>query len=76
MDAISIILAIVFPVLMAWFGSLEWRLRNMSNKTSKAMDRDDTEKLIDLKQEVLYVLHREIKDNIKEINKKMDRLID
>jgi hypothetical protein len=76
MDVISIILAIVFPVLMAWFGSLEWRLRSMSKQVNDSMNRDDTEKLIDLKQEVLYVLHKEIKNDIRDINRKIDRLLD
>lgn len=58
--------------ILAWYASLEWRLRTVHAKVNDSMDRENTEKLIDLKQEPIRVALGDIKDDVKTILKKLD----
>lgn len=61
---------------MAWFGSLEWRLRNVNVKVQDTMNKDEVEHLINLKLEVLQYMHTEIRNETKLLNLKIDKLLE
>lgn len=48
----------------------------MKTKVEKTVGKDDIEKLIDIKMMVHQVEIREIKDDLRRIETKLDRLID
>lgn len=75
MDVTLISMTIV-PVILAWLGSFEWRLRNMSNRLNNMATKEEIEKLIDLKQEVLQVIQTETRKDIQVVDAKLDKLID
>lgn len=58
-------LHIILPVIMAWMGSIEWRLRSM---------RTEAEKFIDLKQESLRVIQDELRKDITRLEEQIDKL--
>ena len=68
--------AIIATITAAWLGSTEWRLRTMQNKLAETATRKETQELIDLKQEALKALQREIKEDIQRVEQKIDRLIE
>jgi len=59
----------------AWFASIEWRLRMLSNKSMSSLTRKEAEHLIDLKLEAIRVLQKEIRHDVKELNDKIDKLL-
>lgn len=71
-----ILIAFVSTILSLWLGSIEWRLRNMSNELSKRPTRSESQNYIDIRQEVLRQSTGDLKDDVKRLEEKIDKLID
>lgn len=72
----NILEIIIASILGLWLGSNEWRLRNMNNELKRTLDKDDIRDLIDLKQEVLRSEQQDIKEDLRRLEAKIDKLID
>lgn len=70
-----ILVGLISTIVGLWLGSVEWRLRNMDTRMRNAPSREEVEKQIDLKNEALRVMQKEIKEDVRDINKKLDALI-
>ena len=73
---IEYVVSICIAILLAWFGSLEYRMRSIGSTAGKAMTRDDTERLIDLKQQAIHIIQREIRDDIRDLVEKVNKVLD
>lgn len=73
---IDILIGLAITVIGSYVGSVEWRLRTMDERLRKAVGKDDILELIDLKQESLEVLQRELKEDIKNLDDKLDRILE
>lgn len=62
-------------LLIAVISAYEWRLRIITNKVSKVPCRDEVERLVDLKLEVVKSRHDDLRDDIHRLEKKIDLLI-
>ncbi len=71
-----LITGLVVAVVGVWLGSMERRMRNLDARVRLSPSRDEVHKTIDLKQEAVKVLQQELKEDLKEINRKLDRLIE
>lgn len=69
---IDIVVTGVVPVLLAWVASVEIRFRKMQN----IPDRKEMDQSIELHQRDVRVLQQELKDDIKRMEKKLDKMID
>lgn len=68
---IESILGAVFTI---WFGSQEYRMRNMKLELEKKIDKTEVIDLIDLKQEVMKAGQADLKEDTLEIKSKLDRI--
>lgn len=67
--------SIVMAVLGLWLGSTEYRLRKMQEDLEKTASVEEMEKLIDLKQQVIVVLQKDMRDDIHRLYRKMDEIL-
>jgi len=67
---------IIAGVVAAWFGSLEWRIRSLRKESEGHMDAAQVEHLINLKIEILQYMQKEIREDVKVLHKKLDKLLD
>jgi hypothetical protein len=73
MDPITSLLLTIAGLL---FGSLEWRIRKMSDKISKLVDKESMHEYVDLKSELLRQSTSELKEDVKRLEIKIDKLLD
>lgn len=73
MDPLTSLLLTIAGLL---FGSLEWRIRKMSDKISKLVDKESMHEYVDLKSELLRQSTSELKEDVKRLENKIDKLID
>ena len=71
---VELAIGVVGAVVSLWAGSLEMRLRNMSNKIDKKASSEEVDYKIDVKQEALRVMQRELKEDLSRIERKIDDL--
>ena len=76
MSDVLITLSVLVGIIVAWFGSLEYRIRTMNQKVNSSLDRADITELIDLKIKFLELMQADIKQDTKDLNAKLDRLLD
>lgn len=76
MDFIDTLIGIVLTLIGSYVGSLEWRMREMDERLRQAISKEDIIELIDMKQESMEVMQKELKDDIKSLDAKLDKLID
>jgi ubiquinone biosynthesis protein UbiJ len=72
----EILTTIIVSIVSAWFGLLEYRMRKMQNKLDKCLTDEQTDKLIDLKQEPIKSKQDDVKEDIKRVEAKLDKLIE
>lgn len=70
----DILIEIALAVVALWIGSIEWRIRNMSQRTMTMPTKREVKELIDLKQEVVKVMQSEVKEDIQELKHKLDSI--
>lgn len=66
---------IVMGVISVWLGANEYRLRSLQNKVNSTADRKEIHGLIDLKVESLKLMQGELKEDLKRIEHKLDKLL-
>lgn len=66
---------LLLTVIGGWIGSIEFRMRQINDKLRDVPTREEVGNTIDIKQESIKVLQLEIKEDIKELTKKVDKLI-
>jgi len=72
----EIIVGILTTVAGVWLGSLEWRLKSMDVRLRDAPSRKEVIETIDIKQEAGKAIQKEIQEDIRDIRRKLDQLID
>lgn len=66
----SLLLGTVTAIISLWLGSIEIRMRNLSDKPSR---KEVTDEIL-LRSEALKVMHAEIKEDIRDIKRAIERL--
>lgn len=72
----AVLLGIVSTVVGLWLGSIEWRFRGMDARMRHAPDREEVERTIDMKQEAQDVMQENLREDIKELKVKLDKLLE
>lgn len=67
---------LISGIIALWLGSVEYRMRKLREDTNSNISRSDVSELIDLKNEASQVRHAELKEDIKEMKEKINKLID
>ena len=67
---------LVGVILSLWLGSIEFRMRGMQNMLSNRMEDKNIKEMIDLKQRHIEVKQEDIKEDIKRLEDKIDKLIE
>jgi len=73
MDPLTSLLLTIAGLL---FGSLEWRIRRMSDKISNLVDKDSMHEFVDLKTEIVRQSTKELKEDVHRLEAKIDKLPD
>jgi len=73
MDPLTSLLLTIAGLL---FGSLEWRIRRMSDKISNLVDKDSMHEFVDLKTEIVRQSTKELKEDVHRLEAKIDKLLD
>jgi len=68
--------SIVTGILLLWLGSMEYRMRRLFEVSDQKPDRIEVKELIDMKQEALKSSDADIKEDVKRLETKIDRLIE
>ena len=71
-----VLIGLISTLLVAWLGSIEMRMRNVMDKLSDRPTRRQVSEEIEVRQESLKVLQQEIKDDIKEMRRSLEKLIE
>lgn len=66
----SLLLGTVTAIISLWLGSIEIRMRNLLDKPSR---KEVTDEIL-LRSEALKVMHAEIKEDIRDIKRAIERL--
>lgn len=66
----TLLLGTVVTIISLWLGSVEIRMRNLSDKPSR---KEVTEEII-LRNEALKLLQQEIKEDIRDIKRVLEKL--
>ena len=72
----EVIIYLISAIVGLWLGSVEWRLRNMEQRLRNSPDRHEVNRQIDIKQEATTAVQQELKEDMKEVKQKLDRLIE
>ena len=73
MDPLTSLLLTIAGLL---FGSLEWRIRRMSDKISNLVYKDSMHEFVDLKTEIVRQSTKELKEDVHRLEAKIDKLLD
>lgn len=71
----EIVMGLLASIASIWLGSVEVRMRNLNEKLRDIPTRDEVKESIEIRQEALHVMQREIKEDIKEIKEEIKKLI-
>ncbi len=69
---LEILLMVSVPIIATWVGFVEVRLSKMMQKP----DRSEVENLVDMYQEPMEVMQKELKEDIRRLEQKLDKMID
>lgn len=72
----DILTYVVTSIVGLWLGSVEIRLRNQNKDISQKPDRTEVDYLINIKSEATKLEVREVRDDIKRLEAKIDALVD
>lgn len=76
MELLDLLKYFLVPCLLCYIGYNEKDKFSMKNKVEKTIEKDDIEKLIDLKMVVHQVEISGIKEDLRRIESKLDKLLD
>ena len=72
----TLITGMIATIVSLWLGSLEWRLKNMDARLRAAPSRAEVNSTIDLKQEAIKVMQKELKDDIHDMKRHIEAIRD
>ena len=72
----EIAVGLIIAIVSLWLGSIEYRMKKLDSDSRDTMKRKEVSDLIDIKQEVGKALQSEIKEDIKALTVKLERLIE
>jgi len=72
----EIIMAIVTAIIGLWLGRIEYKMREQDQMFRDIPNRREVSEEIEIRLESVKVLQNEIKDDIKEIRRAIERLTD
>lgn len=72
----EIIMAIVTAIIGLWLGRIEYKMREQDQMFRDIPNRKEVAEEIEVRLEAVKVLQGEIKDDIKEIRRAIERLTD
>lgn len=72
----EIIMAIVTAIIGLWLGRIEYKIREQDQMFRDIPNRKEVAEEIEVRLEAVKVLQGEIKDDIKEIRRAIERLTD
>lgn len=72
----SVILAIIGTICTLWLGGLQYQVRKVEEALKKTISKAEVKELIQDKLELHQVKLDEVKEDLKKIEDKLDRLID
>lgn len=72
----EIIMAIVTAIIGLWLGRIEYKMREQDQMFRDIPNRREVAEEIEVRLEAVKVLQGEIKDDIKEIRRAIERLTD
>ncbi len=72
----QVAVGLILAIASLWLGSIEYRMKKLDSESRDAMKRKEVSDLIDIKQEVGKALQSEIKEDIKALTAKLERLIE
>lgn len=72
----EIIMAIVTAIIGLWLGRIEYKIREQDQMFRDIPNRREVAEEIEVRLEAVKVLQSEIKDDIKEIRRAIERLTD
>lgn len=72
----EIIMAIVTAIIGLWLGRIEYKMREQDQMFRDIPNRREVSEEIEIRLESVRVLQNEIKDDIKEIRRAIERLTD
>lgn len=62
-------------IITVWLGSTEARLRKMNEQIADKISEKDMERMIDLKQESIKIMQEVIREDIRELHKKLEDVL-
>ena len=72
----DILVYIITTIIGLWLGSVEYRIKTLMNKISELPDRTEVKDLIDMKGEGSKLLQKEIQEDVRRLETKVDKLIE
>jgi len=77
MDSVVLgIIGLIVSVMLALFGIVFRRMNEMDSRLREAPSREEVRELVQDKLAPIDVLQKEIKEDVKSINRKLDKLLD
>ena len=73
---LGIITAVITAVIGAWLSSVEWRMKQVREMLDRKPSRSDLKEYVELSQKDIRTLQEEIKEDIKRLETKLDKLLD
>ena len=71
-----IVIGIITTVLGVWLGSVEVRMKNMQKDLHDVPTRHEVSEEITMRQEALKVMQKEIKEDIHDMKRTLEKLVD
>jgi len=71
-----ILVGVISTILSLWLGSIEVRMRHLNGELRNVPSRKEVSREIDLKQASIEVMQNEIKEDIHEMKRALEKLAD
>ena len=76
-EILSIVVTVVIvPAVFYWVRSMERRMKDLDSRMRGGVTRDDVKEMIDVKQESVKVMQKELKEDILEVKHTLEKVLD
>lgn len=76
MEHLTVLIGTAMPILMAWIGSIEWRLRTMANEFKDIPTRNEVAEQIMVRQEAVKQAQKDLQEDVRRLETKIDKLLE
>jgi hypothetical protein len=76
MEHLTVLIGTAMPILMAWIGSIEWRLRTMANEFKNIPTRNEVAEQIMVRQEAVKQAQKDLQEDVRRLETKIDKLLE